>query len=83
MSEQTNQDQLSQQVFKLTMTSLKKRGVILTDSELALAILYGRFRSIAYGRATGEMSPEDATKAANKAFKAFREHVSKDELEGF
>lgn len=60
--------QLAKDASKLTLASLRKRGVELTSHELHLAVLYSRMNSLSWSVLKGTMDSATATAEANKAY---------------
>ena len=65
---QQNNAQIAKDASKLTLASLKKRGVELTSHELHLAVLYSRVNSLSWAVLKGTMDAATATAEADKAY---------------
>ena len=63
-----NNQQLAKDASRLTLASLRKRGVELTSHELHLAVLYSRMNSLSWSVLKGTMDSATATAEADKAY---------------
>ena len=74
----------AQSASRLTLASLKKRGVELTSHEPHLAILYSRVNSISWAVINGSMTSAEATANADKAFADYqRLEKNADSIDAF
>lgn len=58
---------------KTALAALNKRGIVLTDRELHLAVLYGMARNACYALSNGEVSLAEATARIDEAVRKFHE----------
>ena len=77
--------QLAKDASKLTLASLRKRGVELTSHELHLAVLYSRMNSLSWSVLKGTMTSAEASVQADHAYSDYvrLEQPVADTIEAF